>query len=245
MVEPGQPTVNQLREAIPISAVRLVHPLQDPATGSIRDVIIRELKPVAIRHDRQSRKYFFSRIVPGLNVRIPWPKVQATVREDFPADTLRIDVEERTFIPTLLRPPLPECVLDELRNRYSKFRTRHTEEYVAKIAAQEAEKKLRRKGARAEEMMLPLQEYNRKMREIRRQRGQPVLSEEMLAKIGEVIAKNKQSRSQPAPAAPAAPTTSTPSSASDVSEVQKAVEQLSLGSEEAASTSNDEQQPKA
>ncbi|KAK4146486.1 uncharacterized protein C8A04DRAFT_9772 [Dichotomopilus funicola] len=233
VVEPGQPTVNQLREAIPISAVRLVHPLQDPATGAIRDVIIRELKPVAIRHDRQSRKFFFSRIVPGLNVRIPWPKVPAAVRQDFPVDTLRIDVEERTFIPTLLRPPMPESVLDELRNRYSKFRTRHTEEYVAKIAAQEAEKKLRRKGARAEEMLLPVQEYNRKMREIRRQRGQPVLSEEMLAKIGEVIAKNKQSRSSLAPS----------SASDDVSEVQKAVEQLSLGSEP-ASTSNDEQ-PKA
>jgi large subunit ribosomal protein L24 len=192
-----------------------VHPLTDPATGAARDVIIRELTPVGITHDRPTRKVFFSRIVPGLNVRIPWPKQQPREREAHPVDTLRLDVEERTFVPTLLRPPMPEAVLDELRNRYSKFRTRHTPEYVATVEAREAEKKARRKGARADEMLLPVQEYNRKMRELRRERGRPELSDDMLEKIGEVIARNRLARSQGAEA--------------DVDTLQKAVEELSLG----------------
>jgi large subunit ribosomal protein L24 len=127
-------------------------------------------------------------VVPGLNVAIPWPKVEKPKKVDYACDTLRIDVEEKTFIPTLLSPPVPEGLIDELRNQYSKFRTRHTEEYIAQKAAEEEEKKAARMKSR--EMLTPVQEFNRKQREIRRARGQPVLTEEMLAKIGEVMAKN-------------------------------------------------------
>ncbi|KAL2179858.1 mitochondrial 54S ribosomal protein uL24m [Thermothelomyces heterothallicus CBS 202.75] len=237
LVKHGSPRVQQMKQFFPISSVRLVHPLPDPATGTVRDVIIRELKPIRITHDRPTRKVFFSRLVPGLNVQIPWPKTPPKVKEEYPGDTLRLDVEERTFVPTLLRPPMPETVIDELRNKYSKFRTRHTPEYIAKVEALEAEKKARRKGARAEEMLLPLQEYNRKMRELRRQRGKPELTEEMLEKIGEVIAKNKLLRSQGALPAPTA------QAAEEVDKVQKAVEQLSLGGD--AQTTTGGEQPTA
>ncbi|KAL2126045.1 hypothetical protein VTI74DRAFT_1866 [Chaetomium olivicolor] len=225
--EEGQTPVQQTKAVFPISSIRLVHPLEDPETGVVRDVIIRELKPVGMTHDRPTRKVFFSRIVPGLNVRIPWPKVKPTEHQDHPVDTLRLDVEERTFVPTLLRPPMPESVLDELRNKYSKFRTRHTPEYVAKIEAQEAEKKARRKGARADEMLLPVQEYNRKMRELRRERGKPELSEEMLEKIGEIIARNRAARQQGGVQAAAAPTPE--AEEASVDKVRKAVEELSVG----------------
>lgn len=43
-------------------------------------------------------------------------------------------------------------------------------------------------------MLQPVQEYNRKLRELRRERGQPVLTDEMLEKIGRVIAKNQALR---------------------------------------------------
>ncbi|KAH6848327.1 hypothetical protein B0I37DRAFT_161420 [Chaetomium sp. MPI-CAGE-AT-0009] len=226
LLQEDQTIIQQIKGYIPISSVRLVHPLQDPVTGATRDVIIRELKPVRVKHDRPTRKVFFSRVVPGLNVQIPWPKVPPNQREEFADDTLRLEVEERTFVPTLLRPPMPETVLDELRNRYSKFRTRHTPEYIAEVEAREAEKKARRKGARVDEMLLPVQEYNRKMREQRRERGAPELSEEMLEKIGEVIAKNKLARSQGA-VAPAE---------AEVDKVQKAVEELSLGGDAQGTT---------
>jgi large subunit ribosomal protein L24 len=222
MNEEGKPPVQQIKSVVPISAIRLVHPIADAETGVTRDVIIRELKPIGITHDRPTRKVAFGRVVPGLNVRIPWPKQERKVHEDNMDDTLRLEVEERTFVPTLLRPPVPESVVDELRNRYSKFRTRHTDEYVAKIEAEEAEKRARKKGA-VEEMLLPVQEYNREMRALRRERGKPELSEEMLEKIGEVIAKSRVWRNSKGAEAGAA------AAEAEVEKVQEAVEQLSLG----------------
>lgn len=179
---------------IPISAVRLVHPIKDEETGITKDVIIKELKPIRIMPDRPTRTVTWSRMVPGLNITIPWPRVEKPKLEDNACDTLRIDVEERTFIPTLLSPPMPADVINELRNQYSKFRTRHTEEYIAKKAAEEEEKRAKREQVK--EMLTPVQEFNRKQREIRRARGQPVLTEEMLAKIGEVMAKNLNGRGE-------------------------------------------------
>lgn len=205
----------------PISAVRLVHPLPDHKTGKTRDVIIRELKPVNVSFDRPTRKLSFARMVPGANVRIPWPIQKPAVRVTHACDTQRIDVEKITFVPTLLKPPMPEAVLDELRNRYSVFRTRHTPEYIALKEAEAAEAKNRKKSGSA--MLLPVQEFNRKLREERRALGQPLLTDEMLAKIGEVIAKNKQRRAAGINI--------------EAENVTKAVEQMSI--QEDASTTTD------
>lgn len=181
----------QLAEApVPISAVRLVHPVKDETTGETRDVIIKELVHGSFYFDRQTKRSSWARIVPGLNIRIPWPKVAPKEHEDHPVDTLRIDVEEKTFVPTLLRPPVPRGVIDELRNRYSIFRTRHEPEYIARKEAEAAEKQARKDLAKT--MNTPLKEFNKKQRELRKALGQPVLTEEMLEKIGQVIAKNKE-----------------------------------------------------
>ena len=192
MRAPTMDFVEPAAAQIPISSVRLVHPLPDPKTGVFRDVIIRELKPVGILHDRPTRRVTFGRVVPGENVRIPWPKVAPKPRLEYEIDTKRAEVEERTFVPTLLRPPMPETILDELRGRYSKFRTRHEPEYIAKKEVEEAEKQAIKRSAKS--MLLPVQELNRKQREERRARGQPELTEEMLEKIGEVIVKNREMR---------------------------------------------------
>jgi large subunit ribosomal protein L24 len=218
-VEPGP-------SYIPISSLRLVHPLPDPITGVVRDVIVRQLKPISIVHDRPTRKVSFNRIIPGENVKIPWPKVEPQQKFEYECDTKRAEVEERTFVPTLLTPPMPQSVLDELRGRYSKFRTRHEPEYIAKIEAQEAEKEARKKSAKT--MLLPVQELNRKLRAERRALGQPVLTEEMLEKIGQVITKNQAMR-----AAGKNPV---------VDNVQKAVEQLLIEDKAAPETKN---QPRA
>jgi large subunit ribosomal protein L24 len=179
-------------QRVSIGSIRLVHPIKDEETGITKDAIIRELKPIKMAFDRVTRTMTWSRMVPGLNVTIPWPKVEAPAEEDLPCDTPRIHVEEQSFIPTLLRPPMPETLIDELRNRYSAFRTRHTEEYIAQKEAEEAEKRALKDKAR--EMLTPVQELNRLERERRRARGQPVLTEEMLANIGEVMAKNLNGR---------------------------------------------------
>ncbi|TLD21106.1 hypothetical protein PspLS_09040 [Pyricularia sp. CBS 133598] len=184
----GQPVI-AMPSAMPVSAVRLVHPIPDPKTGEIKDVIIKNLVAGGFYHDRPTRKSSWYRMVPGLNMKIPWPKKPPTAREDHPADTLRIDVENKTWVPTLTVPPMPESVIDELRGKYSRFRTRHTEEYLAKKQAEIDAKKARNKMG--ESMLTPLQEYNKKQREIRAAQPAPELTDEMLAKIGEIMARNR------------------------------------------------------
>ncbi|KAI3394286.1 hypothetical protein diail_2933 [Diaporthe ilicicola] len=182
---------------VPIQAVRLVHPLRDPVSGRFRDVVINELVARNYYKDKVTGRETWSRVVPGLNIEIPWPKAFEDAErqalegtfDDHASDTLRIDVEEKTFVPTLLRPPMPAEVIDELRNRYSKFRTRHTDEYIASKEAEEAEKLARRKAIKT--MRTPVQELNAKIKAEKRARGQPELTEDMLAKIGEVMAKNR------------------------------------------------------
>lgn len=201
IAEHGQ-SVHQLESSIPINAVRLVHPLTDPKTGQTRDVIIRELKAVGFYRDRQTRRGGFSRVVPGINVRIPWPRTAPTEHEDQDCDTLRIHSEQVTFVPTLLRPPAPEIVLDELRNRYSRFRTRHTPEYIAAKVAEEAEKKEAKRyghalvkgkqpGVSPPGMRTPLEEFHMQQKALRRARGQPELTDDMLEQIGRLMAQSK------------------------------------------------------
>lgn len=175
-----------------------MHPLRDPATGIVRDVVINELKARNIHWDKPTGRATWTRVVPGLNVEIPWPRAfEAAERKEFeevkadhPCDTLRIDVEEQTFVPTLVRPPIPIKVLDELRNKYSKFRTRHEPEYIARKQDEAAAKIAARKTPIT--MQTPLQELNAKIREEKRALGEPVLTDAMLEKIGELMSRAQQ-----------------------------------------------------
>ncbi|KAH8677386.1 hypothetical protein BX600DRAFT_124824 [Xylariales sp. PMI_506] len=184
------PSVN-LEVPIPISAVRLVHPIPDPKTGVVKDVIINQLRHTGFFYDRVTGHTRWSRYVPGLNITIPWPtRAAEKTATDHKVDTLRIDVEERTFVPTLLRPPMPELVLDELRNKYSRFRTRHDPEY---IAAKEAEQQAKEDRVKLmDSMRTPLQELHRAERERKKKNGKPRLTVEMLEEIGKVIARNRE-----------------------------------------------------
>lgn len=175
---------------ISISGVRLVHPVRDPKTGETKDVIINQLGHSNIFHDRITGRATWNRYVPGLNLKIPWPQREPTEKVDHKVDTLRINVEERTFIPTLLRPPIPENVIDELRNKYSRFRTRHEPEFMA---AREAEVQEKRDRAQLmDSVRTPLQEFHRAERERKKKKGKPRLTTEMLEQIGKVIAKNRE-----------------------------------------------------
>lgn len=196
----------------------------DHKTGVTRDVIINQLVHRGFYRDRISGKTEWQRLVPGLNIVIPWPKLEPAEKVDQPGDTLRIDVEERTFVPTLLRPPMPEAVLDELRNKYSRFRTRHEPEYIARLEAEEQAKADR--VQLMDSMRSPLQELHRAERASKKKKGKPRLTVEMLEEIGKVIAKNRARTlqaagvsddlpSSPPPAAPSAtPPPPPPSSSS-------------------------------
>ncbi|KAG6004817.1 hypothetical protein E4U21_000773 [Claviceps maximensis] len=182
---------------ISIGSIRLVYPVPDATTGITKDVIINQLKAVPpnmqspnMSLDRWQYGKKWDRLVPGLNMVIPWPEVEVPEFETTKADTTRQQVEERTFYYNLLAPPMPDVVLDELRNKYSRFRTRHEPWFVKKKEAEEAAKKGRAETIKS--MQTPLQEYHEKQRELRDTRGEPELSEDMLEKMGELMAKKKE-----------------------------------------------------
>lgn len=197
--DPDKRPIRTIEKPVPLTSVRLVYPLSDPETGVTRDVIIKKLINGKIWHDRHLNKTSWSRIVPGLNIVIPWPKTEPKEHKDGPDDTLRIDVEEKTFVPSLLRPPMPGTVIDELRNKFSKFRTRHDPEYIeAKLAEDRA---VEEKKKMAAEMRTPLKEINRQERKLRKAKGKGKLTSEMLERIGQVIAKKRQLAQAPQPLA--------------------------------------------
>ncbi|KAL9118099.1 MAG: hypothetical protein Q9187_005359 [Circinaria calcarea] len=179
---------------IPLRSVRLVYPLPHPETGILRDVVIQELRkyknPPKGSTDLRPRRYIAG-LDPPTNV--PYPEKEPEEFEDNDVDTLRIEVEERTWVPTLRQPPMPSSIIDELRNKYSKFRDRHDDSFIAKKLREEEEAAERKNSTK--KMMTPLKELHRKERAEKKARGKPQLSEETLHKIGEVMARSMPSRS--------------------------------------------------
>lgn len=183
--------IRTLEQPIPFQSVRLVYPLKHPETGVLRDVIIKKIVNTKIWHDKFTGKTKWQRMVPGLNVIIPWPKQEPKEpAKDNDCDTLRKDVDSKTFVPSLLRAPMPTTVIDELRNKYSIFRTRHDEEYIAAKVAEDQEKEDRKKMA--EQMRTPLKDVNRRERKLRKAKGKGQLTPQMLRRIGEVMAKKRE-----------------------------------------------------
>lgn len=185
-------------QAMPISigSVRLVYPIRDPETGATRDVVINQLKAVPpnmqspnMSLDRWQHGKRWDRLVPGLNVVVPWPVVEVPEYEAMKADTAREQVEERTFHYSLLAPPMPEPVLDELRNKFSRFRTRHEPWYVERKELQEEARS--RRHSLAASMQTPLDEFHERQRELRDTEGEPELSEDMLERIGRLMVEKK------------------------------------------------------
>lgn len=198
-------------------AVRLVYPLKNPDTGVTRDVIVNQLKPVApnmsSRHmtlERWEHGNKWDRVALGVNVVIPWPEVEAPEYKTFKPDTARDLVEARTFYYNLTTAPIPSGVIDELRGPFSRFRTRHEAWYIEKKEAEAAAKR----GAHRmhESMRTPLEEFHEKRKAERLAQGEPELSETMLEKIGQVMARNKQEALERAGMQEAGSTTQPPSS---------------------------------
>jgi large subunit ribosomal protein L24 len=183
-------TVRSVEQPIRLDKIRLVFPLTNPETGITADVIVKKVVNGKMWADKHLGIKKWTRYIPGLNIKIPWPKLEPIEHKDHPMDTLRLDVETRSFVPTLLTPPMPATVINELRNKYSIFRTRHDPEYIA--AKMEEDRQAEEKKNQSEEMRTPLKEINRKERKLRKAKGKGKLTDEMLEKIGEVIFKKRQ-----------------------------------------------------
>ncbi|KAL9030011.1 MAG: hypothetical protein Q9196_001825 [Gyalolechia fulgens] len=187
----NEPPVQTTEAPLHLSSVRLVTPLLDPTTGIKRDVIVNELTLTPT-----GQRFIANFMSPdtGKPHYIPWPPKENPEFKDHDDDTLRIDVEHVTWVPSLLRAPMPSGVIDELRNKYSKFRTRHEDSYIH--MKEEIDENARRKKEEMEwgsgtpkAMLTPVQELNR-MRKMER-KGLEVdkLTEEVLAGIGELMVK--------------------------------------------------------
>ncbi|KAL8831687.1 MAG: hypothetical protein Q9170_005183 [Blastenia crenularia] len=183
--------VQTTEAAINLSSVRLVIPLPDPATGITRDVIVNDLTL-----NPTGQRYISNYMSPetGKPHYIPWPPKEKPEFKDNDDDTLRIEVEQVSWVPTLLRAPMPSGVIDELRNKYSKFRTRHEDSYVEMKERKDEESRSRKEelqwgGGTPREMLTPVQELNRQRRMERRGLEEEKLTEEVLAGIGELMVK--------------------------------------------------------
>ncbi|RPB28555.1 hypothetical protein L211DRAFT_393212 [Terfezia boudieri ATCC MYA-4762] len=170
---------------IALDDIRLVYPLPCPETGTPTDTVIAELETVAVYYDRETGYRGWKRAIKGDGIVIPWPKGEKKELETHDADTRRMDVDRVSFNPTLFKEPFPGVVMDELRNKYSKFRTRHDAEYIEKMWAKEKAKK----GPAM--IRTPLQELNRKIRLGKKALGKPELPKDILERIGRVMAQNK------------------------------------------------------
>jgi len=116
----------------PLDDVRLVVPLDDPDTGTVKDVVVKHVyggEPI-LEHPYGSTTPRHTRYISGLNIQIPWPESEIQEYKDETIDTLRFQVDAKTHLPSILEPPMPKTVIDELRNKYSKFRTRHDPQWV-------------------------------------------------------------------------------------------------------------------
>ncbi len=200
MRDPKQPDlyVTSIVKPVPILSVRFVYPVTDPATGEKRDMIINKLV-----RDRKGPGGWH-RMIPGLGLRIPWPAPRPDNYKEHPDDTIRIDVDTRTFVPTLLRPPMPSSVIDELRNKFSIFRTRHDPEYVARKMEEDRLAEMRKKLVK--DVRTPLHDMRLREKELKRKKGKGKLPDDMLEKLGRVISERKMglthSADQEQPSAP-------------------------------------------
>ncbi|KAF7946560.1 hypothetical protein EAE96_009556 [Botrytis aclada] len=180
-------------QGISLKNVKLVFPYTDPVTGLTRDVIAKKLAHYKMFRDRHAQTVKWQRIIPGAgdrpNIIIPWPKVEPREKKDFDCDTLRMEVEEKTFVPTLITPPMPGSVIDELRNKYSIFRTRHDPEYVERKLEEDRQNEAKKKTIAS--MRTPLKEINKRERELRKAKGKGKLTRGMLLKIGQVISRRR------------------------------------------------------
>ncbi|TGO67765.1 hypothetical protein BOTNAR_0036g00420 [Botryotinia narcissicola] len=182
-------------QGISLKNVKLVFPYTDPVTGLTRDVIAKKLAHHKMFRDRHAQTVKWQRIIPGAgdrpNIIIPWPNVEPREKKDYDCDTLRMEVEEKTFVPTLITPPMPGSVIDELRNKYSIFRTRHDPEYIERKLEEDRQNEAKKKTIAS--MRTPLKEINKRERELRKAKGKGKLTRGMLLKIGQVISRRRGS----------------------------------------------------
>ncbi|QIW97411.1 hypothetical protein AMS68_002929 [Peltaster fructicola] len=174
---------------IPLQNVRLVYAIPDRETGMPKDVIIERMEPVGREWDKHKKEFTRGqRLIYGTDTIIPWPE---EIRDewDLYADDTTVDlVDVVTYQPTLLKAPMPLSIIDELRGKYSRFRSRFDWETKEKIMAK-ADREEQRKDL-IKTMRTPLQELA-EMRAKQKEARQQDLTTEQLARIGAIMEQGR------------------------------------------------------
>lgn len=119
-------------QPLPVSMDDIRHVVAVEEGDATKDCIVEHAygAPPYLERPSYSELPRFTRYVSGTGMVIPWPHETEPGVESYDSDTRGPEVAIASWIPTLDNPPFPSTVIDELRNKYSRFRTRHDEEYV-------------------------------------------------------------------------------------------------------------------
>jgi large subunit ribosomal protein L24 len=133
---------------IPIDDIRLVVPMKNNEKNEVKDIIVRHLRggEEVVEREHGVPTPSHTRYIEGLDIEIPWPQAGPPDYKAEESDTLRLTVEEKTYVPSI-NPPFPIPIIDELQDPYDRVRSRHDPEFIdrkLKEDALEAWKKSRR-----------------------------------------------------------------------------------------------------
>ena len=120
-----------MEKPLPIDDVRLVFKPE----GFNEDVIVRYIQKGPKLHwamrEPFSRRPEYTRYIQGTDIEIPWPSETILEPVRFECDTTRENVDQYTYVPSVINPPFEACIMDELKNKYSKAKREHDQAYVA------------------------------------------------------------------------------------------------------------------
>lgn len=172
---------------IRIQDVRLVVPLQDAVTGTVKDTVIEHLRGgrpfIEPPHGSNTPKH--TRYINGPDeIEIPWPKDKIPEFKTEAVDTLRMHVDDRSFLPSIYNVPLPESAVGEIRTKDSKIKQVQSQEYVQKQMRVDAKRHWKRGGR----MVSPQQEFWEYKAKQEQAQGKPEVSAETSELIREMQA---------------------------------------------------------
>jgi large subunit ribosomal protein L24 len=178
---------------VSIVDIRLVHRIGD------RDVIVDRMEIPESTWSKAKGETPLTRIIPSTNVKIETPQPPAESEEDesnpeyLISDTYRNEVEKVTFEPVLATPPFYPSIIDELRNKYSKFRLRHTDEFIERKIADDAKEILKERSVKL--MTTPAKDlYLKQKAEAREIVEKRVLTDESLDILGTYMQRKLDSK---------------------------------------------------
>jgi large subunit ribosomal protein L24 len=191
---PGQKTLE-----IPFEDIRLVYRVGD------RDVIVDQMEILESEWDEETEMEVPRvRVIPTTNIELLPENANQTQKpnengkkelsdldaaDGTSSDTFAPAVHSTTFEPSLFTPPFHSTIIDELRGKYSKFRVRHSEEFVEKMLSLDKREETKKQSVKL--MRSPIKElYYKQKKQASEVAKQQQLTDESLSIIGRYMQKN-------------------------------------------------------